>query len=196
MKLIIGLGNPGKEYERTRHNAGFLAIAEIRTHPSTRQRTGKSEINEWKFEKKFNAEVAEGKVGGKKVMLAKPQTYMNKSGEAVRVAIRFYKIKPGEVWVLHDDLDLPLGTLRIKSGGSAAGHQGVQSIIDAIGVDFVRFRIGTGARPSKIPAEKFVLGKFSPAETKKLKPVLLRVSEAVVTAIKEGLPKAMSLYSH
>ncbi len=194
MKLIIGLGNPGKEYEKTRHNAGFLAVEAVGSTPTPLY---KGVGVAWRFEKKFNAEIREGKIGSEKVVLAKPQTYMNKSGGAVGALARFYKIKPMDVWVIHDDLDLPLGTLRIKAAGSSGGHRGVQSIIDTIGAEFVRFRIGTaGTKRSAQPAEKFVLGKFSAAELKKLTPVLHRVSEAIEAGIDKGLPTAMSLYSH
>lgn len=188
MKLIVGLGNPSKEYEKTRHNAGFLAVADLGLKIQ--------DLGDWRFEKKFKAEIAEGKIGGEKIVLARPQTYMNKSGEAVGALARFYKLKPHDVWVIHDDLDLPLGTLRIKVGGSSGGHKGVQSTIDAIGADVARFRIGTaGARRRTQPAEKFVLGKFSAAEFKKITPVLARIREAVATAVREGLPKAMSLFN-
>ncbi|MBI4133347.1 aminoacyl-tRNA hydrolase [Candidatus Uhrbacteria bacterium] len=187
MKLIVGLGNPGKEYEKTRHNAGFLAIERFRQD---------SESGEWKFEHKFNAEIAEGKIDDERVMLARPHTYMNKSGEAVRALARFYKIKPNDVWVLHDDLDLPMGTLRIKMGGSAAGHKGVESVMRALGGASVRFRIGTApARKRKESAEKFVLGKFSATDMKKIAVVAARISQAITCAANDGLPKAMSLYS-
>lgn len=180
MKLIIGLGNPGKEYEKTRHNVGFLAL---------------SNVSKWKFQKKFNAEVAEEKIGNERVIFAKPYTFMNKSGDAVGKLARFYKVKPHDIWVIHDDLDLPLGTLRIKQGGSSGGHKGLQSIIQATHEDCARFRIGIGKPNRRVPAETFVLQKFTAADLKKLAVVIERIAEAIPVAIHDGLPKAMSLHN-
>jgi PTH1 family peptidyl-tRNA hydrolase len=180
MKLIVGLGNPGKAYAKTRHNAGFLAV---------------EELSDWKFEKKFNAEIAEVKIGKERVIFAKPQTFMNKSGDAAGKLARFYKVKPHEVWVIHDDLDLPLGTLRIKQGGSSAGHKGMQSVIESVGEDCVRFRIGIAKSGKRPLAETFVLQKFTAADLEKLEAVFSRVAEAIPVAIHDGLPKAMSIYN-
>lgn len=180
MKLIVGLGNPGKEYEKTRHNAGFLALAHV---------------SGWKLEKKFNAEIAEEKIGSERIIFAKPRTYMNKSGDAVGALARFYKIKPHNVWIIHDEIDLPIGTLRLKQGGSAGGHKGLQSIIQTIGEDCVRFRIGIAKAGKRPPAETFVLQKFTAADFKKLETVFERVTEAIPTIIQAGLAKAMSLYN-
>lgn len=188
MKLIIGLGNPGKEYIKTRHNAGFIAVDRIRN-----QELG---IREWKFDKKFNAELAEVKIDKEKVMLVKPQTFMNKSGDAVGKLVRFYKIKPADIIIVHDELDLPLGTLRLKIGGGAAGHKGLESVIKALKTqEFARIRIGIAPKTRRPRAMNLVLGKFSPAENKKLDPVLKRVAEAIAIAVTEGVPKSMTLYN-
>ncbi|MEN8252449.1 MAG: aminoacyl-tRNA hydrolase [Patescibacteria group bacterium] len=168
MKLIIGLGNPGQEYEKTRHNAGFLLVDALQ---------GDKDLPEFSFNKKFNAEISEGFVNEEKYILAKPQTFMNRSGESVRALIDFYKIEPTDIIVAHDDLDFELGNHKISRDNSAAGHNGIQSIIDNIGTqDFTRLRIGiekTGGRNERgeIPGNKFVLQNFSQKELETLSEV-------------------------
>jgi PTH1 family peptidyl-tRNA hydrolase len=158
MKLIVGLGNPGKEYEKTRHNIGFRILNEM--------------AGGFKFEKKFNAEIKK-----EKLIFAKPQTFMNNSGVAVAAIAKFYKIKPENIIVVHDDMDLAFGKIKISFGSRSAGHNGVQSIIDSLGTnEFYRIRSGIGHRPEKIPAEKYVLQKFSAPEEKEMKKI---ISEAV-----------------
>lgn len=192
MKLIIGLGNPGKEYENTRHNAGFLALDHIFSPSMEGEQGGVV----WKFEKRFNASLAEIKIGAEKVLLAKPQTFMNNSGDAIAKLVRFYKIKPADVFLVHDDVDLPIGTLRIKVGGSSAGHKGVASVMaSAKGAPFARFRIGIAPGARHKPAMDIVLGKFTANEKKKLAPVLERITDALTVAITEGTEKAMTLYN-
>lgn len=183
MKIVAGLGNPGSEYERTRHNAGFLAVDAFG-----------SKLGGWRHEKKFTAEIAEGVVAREKIILLKPQTFMNNSGQAVQAVARFFKVKPADVWVIHDDLDLPLGTLRLKQGGSAGGHKGVQSIINAIGPDFVRFRIGIAPQRRTKPADEFVLARFTKAEQVKLDQTITRATEALAFTLEHGLAKAMTQY--
>lgn len=185
MKLIVGLGNPGNEYEKTRHNAGFLAVDALREELKG---------TPWKFEKKWNAEISTMVVGDQKITLAKPQTFMNNSGEAVGAVARFYKVAPADVWVAHDELDFPCGTLKIKVGGSAAGHNGVQSVINAIGNDFVRFRIGINT-PHEGPSEDFVLKPFSKDELKILKEVVDRFKGSASVAIWKGLGEAMNQFN-
>lgn len=185
MKLIVGLGNPGSEYEKTRHNAGFLAIDELRT-----------ELNGtlWKLEKKWKAELSTATIDDEKIILMKPQTFMNSSGEAVGAVTGFYKVQPADVWVIHDELDFPYETIRIKVGGSAAGHNGIKSIIDAIGSDFVRFRIGINS-PHEGSAEDFVLQKFSKEETKTLNTILKKTTEALITGLEKGVTTSMNQFN-
>lgn len=182
MLLIVGPGNPGKEYEKTRHNAGFMVLDKLRSD---------LELGDWTDSKKFHAEMAEGKINKEKILLFKPQTFMNNSGQAVVAAAKFYKIKPTDIWVIHDDLDIPLGKIKIQRNRSAAGHHGVQSIIDALGTqDFVRFRIGIApAKPPKTSGADFVLSKFSPTEATILKKTMTSVIEAIQFAITNGIER-------
>jgi PTH1 family peptidyl-tRNA hydrolase len=155
--LLAGLGNPGKEYADTRHNAGFMFVDHFREIE-----TG-ANFSEWDFNKKLNAQICSGRFEGKKMILLKPQTFMNLSGEAIKKALSFFKIKPESLTVVHDEIDLPLGTLRVSKSASSAGHQGVQNIIDQLGTkDFTRIRIGVDNRGGKkMATEKYVLGKFT-----------------------------------
>ena len=170
--LIVGLGNPGKEYAKTRHNAGFMFADHFREE-------NRENFSEWEFSKKLNSEICSDKSGGKKIILLKPQTFMNLSGEAIAAAKKYYKVNLGNIFIVHDDIDLPLGTFRVSQNASSAGHQGVQNIIDQLGTkDFTRIRIGIGnQRNKKIATEKYVLGKFASAEMKIIKKIL---NEAVV----------------
>ena len=133
MLLIVGLGNAGAKYARHRHNVGFMAADAIH------DRHG---FGAWR--KRFQAEVAEGNLGGEKCLLIKPQTFMNRSGQSVGEAVRFFKLEPDDVLVVHDEVDLPPGKIRMKAGGGVAGHNGLKSVSSAIGSDFRRLRIGVG----------------------------------------------------
>ena len=161
MKLIVGLGNPGKQYELTRHNAGFLAVDDFLK--------GKDVIA---CQSKFQAEICEYHEGGNKIFFVKPQTFMNLSGEAVKDIVRFYKVNPEiELLVVHDEKDFPFGTVKPAHNSSSAGHNGVQNIIDELGTqDFARVRIGVESREpgSPLPTDVFVLQKFSDDELAKL----------------------------
>ena len=168
MKVIVGLGNYGKEYERTRHNAGFLALDRIGTDFG---------FEPFRLEKEFEAEISSGRIGSEKTLLVKPQTYMNASGRAVQKVLGFYKLAPSDLLVIHDDLDIRLGECRITGSSRAAGHKGVQSIIDSLGTqDFCRVRLGIGIEDRKTPTEKYVLGIFT------------REEEAALSAIIDTLP--------
>ena len=173
MKLIIGLGNPGKEYAETRHNAGFLALDFL-------QKEFKGD--DFKEEKKMFSEVATGMVENEKVLLVKPLTFMNESGKAVRALLDFYKLSPSDIIVLHDDLDIAPGTLRTTDSSRAAGHNGVKDIIEKLGTqDFFRIRIGIG-HPTEvngvcIPHHDFVLQKFSEEELKNLTDLFPKIKE-------------------
>lgn len=162
MKLIVGLGNPGAKYAQNRHNLGFLVLDRLAEQLGA---------TPWRLEKKFHAEIAEFELEGGKIILAKPQTFMNNSGETVTALVHFYKddLGPDDVWVIHDDIDLEVGDLRIKQGGSSGGQNGVQSVIDHLGPDFHRVRIGVGLndRPSE-PAEVYVLKDMPKAELRQI----------------------------
>jgi len=190
MKLIVGLGNPGKKYEKIRHNVGFLAIENLKLKIEN--------CSEWKLNKKFNAEVAEGSINREKIIFVKPQTFMNNSGQAVWPIVKFYKIKPQDIFVIHDDIDLPLTKIRIRKDGSSGGHKGVQSIIDTLGTrNFVRFRIGIKPKimPKTWDAAKFVLQKFTREEEKKIVQAIKKTAEAVLAAIAEGVEAAMNKFN-
>jgi peptidyl-tRNA hydrolase, PTH1 family len=165
MKLIIGLGNPGKQYTKTRHNAGFLALDILYGMLK------KNNISDWSMSTKFNATIAGCVINNEKIILAKPLTYMNESGQAVRLIADYYELTPRDLIVIHDDKDLPLGEVKIQSNRSDAGHNGVRSIIQNIGTqDFTRVRIGvaSGDRNKMSDTAMFVLGKFGLLERKKV----------------------------
>ena len=153
MLLLVGLGNPGSQYAANRHNVGFMAVDAIH------RRHG---FGPWR--RKFHAEISEGTFAGEKCLLVKPQTYMNESGRAVSEAMRFYKLSPGEVLVIHDEVDLPPGKIRMKEGGGAAGHNGLRSISGAIGNEFRRLRIGVGHPGVKEMVPIHVLHDFAKAD--------------------------------
>ena len=166
MLLIVGLGNPGAQYAHNRHNVGFMAVDAIhRRHgfPSWRRR--------------FQAEVAEGTLSGEKVLLLKPQTYMNESGRAVQAAAAFYKINVADIVVIHDEVDLPPGKTRMKVGGGAAGHNGLRSIDAALGDGYRRLRIGVGHPGIKEAVPRYVLHDFAKADGDWLKPLIEAVAD-------------------
>jgi PTH1 family peptidyl-tRNA hydrolase len=166
MKLIAGLGNPGSQYAGHRHNIGFMAADAIA------RRHG---FSPWT--KKFSALVAEGRLGGGKVLLVKPQTFMNESGQAVGAALRFHKLSPANVIVLYDELDLAPGKIRIKTGGGAGGHNGIRSIDAHIGQDYQRVRLGIGHPGDKNRVTSHVLGDFAKADRDWLEPLLDAIAE-------------------
>lgn len=177
MFLVVGLGNPGAEYANTRHNIGFMAADEIC-----------SRYNFSSFKNKFDALVAEGQIGGEKVLLIKPQTFMNLSGNAVVKAALFYKILPENIIVIHDDIDLNVGQLKAKLGGGAGGHNGLKSIDSHITPDYNRIRIGVGHPAGKGPeVADYVLGHFSKAEQDIIKQEISLMPEAVEVLIKNGV---------
>ncbi len=185
MILIVGLGNPGDKYKNTWHNLGFLAVDEFKE---------KNNFPDFKLSKKFNALVSEENLNGEKIVLAKPQTFMNNSGRSVGSLIGNWKLEIGNLIIVHDDIDLPLGKIKISKNSGSAGHKGVESIIKELGrKDFTRIRIGI--QPEKKPenAEDFVLRKI-PKE-KNLKEILEKAVEAAETIINEGIKKEMNLYN-
>jgi len=160
MRLIIGLGNPGKQHEKTRHNAGFIVLDELRK---------KWDLPEFQLSNKFNAELSEGSTFGQRAILVKPQSFMNRSGQVVRAIMDFYKLSPDNIVVVHDDLDIDLGTFKISTDASAGGHNGVQSIVDHLGTQqFKRIRIGIEGTERKktrtMAGDVFVLKNFSEEE--------------------------------
>lgn len=186
MKLIVGLGNPGTEYEKTRHNAGFMVVDELRRR-----------WNLPEFKARQEAEISKGEEWGESIILLKPQTFMNLSGDAVAEAVSFYKIETTEgLWVIHDEIDLPLGTVRVQKNVSAAGHNGVKSIIERIGHrDFVRFRVGVGRPVGPLPVEDYVLRPFDGSERAAAEAAVKKAADAVEKALKDGLTTAMNTYN-
>jgi PTH1 family peptidyl-tRNA hydrolase len=172
--LFVGLGNPGEEYENTRHNAGFAAVDLLL-----------EKLGATKIKTKLLASVARAKTESGEIFVMKPMTFMNESGNAVAPFVKTKKIPLKNTVVVHDDLDLPLGEIRVSKNASSAGHNGVQSVIDRLGSkDFTRIRLGIGPRPSKIPADKFVLGRFTNEEKTKLPDILDRAAGACLAEIK------------
>lgn len=184
IKLIVGLGNPGVRYAHSRHNVGFMVVDEfVRAH-------------HWRFaRKRFNAEIAEGEIDGARVMVIKPQTFMNLSGDAVGKFFAFYKIAPHDLLVVYDDLDLPLGKMRLRPKGSAGGHHGMESIIARIGTsDFPRLRLGIG-RPKPDADIDHVLGNFDDDEKKLMDATFARAAEAIGVWVREGINAAMNKFN-
>lgn len=177
MKLIVGLGNPGEEYKITRHNLGFEVILELKNKIAEDQR--------FKLDRKFNAEIINTQYKNEKLILAMPQTYMNKSGEAIKKIADFYKISASNILIIYDDLDLPFGTIKIGKFQSSAGHKGVQSAIDQLKTtDFDRMRIGIGSSCDKnIPAEIYVLQKFNQDEQELLPEIIDKAIKMVIESI-------------
>ncbi len=181
MHLIVGLGNPGKEYRLTRHNIGFMVVDELihRLAPSLLRKTSfKGEL--YRYEE---------------ILFLKPLTYMNRSGESVAAVKNFYKIPTENVIVIHDDLDLALGALRYKRGGSSGGHNGLRSIDSAIGREYVRVRFGIGRPASKEDVIGYVLSDFTPSELACIRPTIQKAAEAAVALTQEDLDRVRNRYS-
>lgn len=184
--LIVGLGNPGAEYTRTRHNAGFQVLA----------RLGESWRANWVYEKKFNARLAKLERENRRVFLCEPQTYMNASGEAVQAVASFYKIPVTGLLVVVDDADLPLGEIRLRAGGSSGGHHGLESIEQHLGTrDYARQRIGIGRQAGAREITGYVLGRFNSTELPVLDKVLSAASLQAETWLESGIQKAMSQFN-
>ena len=183
MKLIIGLGNPGKEYERTRHNAGFDVMDEI-------ARMASASITQ----KKFKALVDKVNIGGQSVLLMKPQTYMNNSGEAVRAAMDFYHLTPQDLLVIYDDMDMPVGRLRLRQKGSAGGHNGIKSIIAHIHTqEFDRIRVGID-KDARIPTVDWVLGKIRKEDEEEYSKAVKLAKDAAVYAMSHSFAETMNQF--
>lgn len=195
MKLIVGLGNPGEKYETTRHNFGFWAVDQLLKDAASVKDTV------WSPNDKLKSQIA--KLDS--TILAKPQTFMNNSGAAVSLLANFYKIEPQDICIVYDELDLPLGSMKIRFGGAAAGHHGVESIIEKLGTDkFWRMRLGIGISHSKDraigrqhihDAEDYVLGSFHKADQGKIGDLTKRASQALQMALGKGMEEAMNRYN-
>ncbi len=184
--LLVGLGNPGLKYESTRHNMGFLAVDKL------------AEVEHFKFNKlRFKAWTATAELGGEKVLVMKPQTYMNLSGESVGQAARFYKIPPEHVLVISDDISLPIGKLRIRGGGSAGGHNGLKNIIQHLGSDrFPRIKVGVGMpENADYDIADWVTGRPMGDEQKPLMEALDKAVAAVPVLIRDGVDKAQNKFN-
>jgi PTH1 family peptidyl-tRNA hydrolase len=186
-QLIVGLGNPEPKYDKTRHNIGFDAVdALARTWQIS-----------WSENRRFQALFGEGQGSNRnKMRLLKPLTYMNRSGQAIRAAMDWYKLPPESVLIIYDDMDLPVGRLRLRLSGSAGGHNGMKSAIAHLGTqNFPRLRIGIGKSGTDKDSVSHVLGKFSPQEIQIMPEVLQLAIDAVELSLKQGVEKAMSLYN-
>lgn len=191
MKLIVGLGNPGKEYEDTRHNVGFMCVDFLREH---------LQFEDFKLQKKFKALVCEGSLNEEKLILAKPQTFMNLSGEAVQSLVNFYHCNPQDLWVIYDDVDLKLGEIRIRQEGSLGTHNGMKSVVSLLGFsNFPRIRIGIESRgesaPGKQDISSFVLHPFSKEEGHLVQESVQKASDALVLALDKGVSRASEQYN-
>ncbi len=192
MRIIAGLGNPGPQYERTRHNVGFMVVDALADRHGLRFGP-----------QKFGAVTARGRLAGREVLLAKPLTFMNLSGRVLAPLLAFYKLAPADLLVVHDDLDLPLGRLQIRERGGDGGHNGLRSIIAELGdPGFLRLRVGIGRPPrdrsapggAQDPAD-YVLSPFAPEELPALEKVIARAVEAIETLLRDGVARAMNRYN-
>jgi PTH1 family peptidyl-tRNA hydrolase len=190
MKLVVGLGNPGSEYVGTRHNIGFEVLDQF---------AGKlGWIGSGPFDRvakaNFDGLTVDGMLGNEKVLLLKPLTYMNLSGRAVQSAMAFYRIEPGDIMIVLDDLALPCGAIRMRSGGSSGGHNGLKDIERVLGTDqYPRLRIGIDPTPPRVAGKDYVLGKFSPEQRKMVEPAIARACGAIATWSDKGIAAAMNL---
>lgn len=186
MYLIVGLGNPGREYENTRHNAGYMVVDALA------EKCGIDIL-----EKKHKALIGKGMVAGQKCILMKPLTYMNLSGESVIDACQYYKVDPAlELIVISDDISLDVGKLRIRKKGSAGGHNGLKNIIAHFGNDtFMRLKVGVGNKPPRMDLADYVLGRFTEDERKLMRETAKRGAQAIEAILTEGPDKAMNLFN-
>ena len=188
MKLIVGLGNPGKGYTNNRHNVGFQCVDNF-------ARRHKIQIKERRLgERSLRSKFATGDIDGTSVLLAKPRTFMNLSGDAVSQLVRRFKIAPGDIVVIHDDMDLPPGKIRIRQRGGSGGHKGISSIINSLGSDeFIRIRVGIG-HPENDEVS-YVLGDFSPEDRQVIDKAVKQVSDIIDCILSEGIETAMNRFN-
>ena len=181
IKLVVGLGNPGAEYARTRHNAGFWYVDAV----------VRSGGGQWRRESRYQAELARVRVAGEELWLEKPQTFMNQSGLAVQAVATFYRIAPAEILVVHDEIDLPAGTVRLKRGGGHGGHNGLRDIIAHLGADFWRMRLGVGRPAESDEVIDYVLARANAADQALIDLALERALAALPELLRDGAQKCM-----
>jgi PTH1 family peptidyl-tRNA hydrolase len=183
-QLVVGLGNPGPQYAKTRHNVGFM-VADLLA-----ARLGEP----FKVHKRSGAEIVTGRLGNRSVILAKPRTYMNESGRHVGPLAKFYSVSPADVIVIHDELDIDFGTIRLKVGGGEGGHNGLRSVVNALGTkDFQRVRIGIGRPPGRKDPAAFVLETFTAAERDEVPTICAQAADATELLIETGLESAQNI---
>ncbi|MCA9374467.1 MAG: aminoacyl-tRNA hydrolase [Candidatus Gracilibacteria bacterium] len=190
MLIIVGLGNPGSQYQKTRHNVGFMALDML---------AQKLNADDFKSEKKFNADISSADFHGEKLILVKPTTFMNLSGEAVQSISQFYKVEAEDIIIVYDDLDLSLGQIRIRKSGSPGTHNGMKSIVQYIGSDFPRIRIGIESRGETAPKQQetssFVLSPFLQEEEDLLADALEKTVKSIESIVDDGIDSAMNSYN-
>jgi peptidyl-tRNA hydrolase, PTH1 family len=185
VKLLVGLGNPGRKYERTRHNLGFTIIDRLAAENRVKVRN-----------KVYDAMVGEWSAGGERVLLVKPQSYMNRSGESVKALMRESAVAPEDLVVVYDELDLPFGKIRIRPKGSSAGHRGLHSIIESLaGAPFYRVRVGIGRPPEGVDPADYVLEHFTSEELQRLEEIIPVAAEAITCLVREGGRRAMEQFN-
>jgi PTH1 family peptidyl-tRNA hydrolase len=184
-RIVVGLGNPGSEYAGNRHNLGAMVVDLLAAQRSDRFKKGARGF----------ADVVETRIADERVVLAKPRSYMNDSGGRVKAVLGFYKVTPEQLIVVHDELDIPFGQVRLKIGGGPGGHNGVKSLDAALGTkEYARVRVGIGRPPGRMDPADFVLRDFSPAERKELPLLIERGADAVETLLRQGLAAAQNLF--
>lgn len=193
MRVIVGLGNPGEKYEKTRHNLGFMVLDQLL------EKFERADKTFWDIDKKSKAETKQIKYNDDTLLLIKPQTFMNDSGIAVSKVLQFYKVTPEDMIVIHDELDLPFGKQRVRFGGGAGGHHGVESIIEHVGDKFLRIRLGIGTdkehETRREHADKYVLGNISSHEKGKAKTMIHEAIRSLDLLLEHGIDTYMSKYN-
>jgi PTH1 family peptidyl-tRNA hydrolase len=202
MKLIVGLGNPGREYVGTRHNIGFDVVDSLAQKlgwiggPGEFDRTARGKFDGLTFDGSFHLSTGPNAGGDEKLLLLKPSTYMNLSGQSVQAAMAFYNLTPADILIVLDDVALPCGRLRMRKDGSSGGHNGLKDIERALGTAaYPRLRIGIDGPPPRVPQKDYVLGRFSEEQRVKLDPAVKRACGAIITWVEVGIETAMNLFN-
>ena len=196
MKLIVGLGNPGREYRDTRHNAGFMVLDEIARRHDLTWAMAPAQVPDALVAKKFGPLGADALAqAAQPVLLAKPLTYMNVSGEAAGALLRYYDVAAADLLVVVDDIDIPFGRLRARPFGSAGTHNGLRSVVERVGTGFPRLRVGVGRGDARRGLADHVLAKFEPAEREQLESIITRAADAAEMFAVEGIVKVMNTYN-
>lgn len=186
MRVVVGLGNPGKQYHATRHNVGYMVVDALASAPSASR-----------FQTRFQSQVAELQEGGQKVLLVKPETFMNLSGRAVRQVLDFYQVEPADLLVVCDDVNLPLGKLRVRANGSHGGHNGLRDIQNHLGTqEYARLKIGVGAKGEGADLSDHVLGRFRPSERPAIDDALSLAVQAAAMWVAQGVDATMNRYNN